>query len=291
MEDHDGHKDDGPVVPGIYDPDPQIETSNAGKEPLTERAIFEGAGYGMMNWDKYALTEKSFMFQTTQCCFRRHRQLEMNMVTDVAMSQTCCQKRKGAGVLRFYTVDPLMQGESITATITNVKERFQDVVKILVKNRRNFSKKARAGDDYAIPDPKKIYKGEGYYCCPCHCCNLCCPVNYKITTEDLLEEKICCCCCHTSVNFLSIRRVFQVDLSQNCWQYMWCCCPDAGDLTLWTTDDSAGNMFNIRLPHKAVAVFQRIRRRVNLEEAMLERIKMRRMVGMAMDILDSPTDV
>merc|ERR1711953_1293633 len=151
-------------------------------------------------------------------------------------------------------------GERIEMIVPEAVRTFNLIVNRLIYLREQFA--ASCGQD---PEEEElmIYKGEGYYCCPCHCCNITCPTAYKITTENVMEEKICCSCCgccscHTTLNFLSMRRVFQVEMTQNCCQWCCMCRPDAGDLTLWTTDDSAGNTFSVRIPHTAVRTFQRI---------------------------------
>lgn len=254
---------------------------------LDDDVIFDGPGYGMFNYNVYTITSKSLMIRNSACCFRTYKQIEMRLITDVAMSQTCMQRRRGAGIIKFFTLDPLYQNADLSILIMNVIPTFHAIVKQLVKNREDFAKACGVGSEGPA---RNIYVGEGYACCPCHCCNVFCPVAYKITTEDLLEQSECCNCCGfcsltRKVGFLSMRRVFQVAMTQNFCQYCCMCCPDAGDIRLWTTDDSAGNKFNIRLPDKAQQTFQRIRKDVDLETAMLERIKAKRMVGTAMGVM------
>lgn len=258
--------------------------------PDDDEVIFDGPGYGMFNWNIYTITKRSLMMRNAFCCWRRFRSIEMRLITDVTLSQTCCQRRRGAGIIRFFTIDPLYAKEDLSILIMNVVPVFHAIVKVLIRAREDFARACGSIRPDAGP-ARMIYKGDGYYCCPCHCCNTICPTTYKITTEDLLEQSECCqccgcCSCHRAVGFLSMRRVFQVAMTQNCMQYCCMCCPDAGDIKLWTTDDSAGNIYDIRLPDHAVRTFQRIRKNVDMETAMLERLKAKRMVGTAQGLME-----
>lgn len=275
-----------------HDDHPGVVVEDDNKDPVVDddEILFDAPGYGMLNWNIYTITKKSLMMRNSFCCWRRFRSIEMRLITDVTFTQTCCQRRRGAGIIKFFTLDPLYQNEDLSIIIMDVVPTFHKIVKQLIKSREEFAK--ACGSGLAEGPARIIYKGDGYYCCPCHCCNVICPTTYKITTEDLLEQYECCnccgcCSCSRSVGFLSMRRVFQVQMTQNCCQYCCMCCPDAGDIKLYTTDDSAGNIYNVRIPHMAVRTFQRIRRNVDLETAMLERIKAKRMVGTAMTQLSA----
>lgn len=279
---------DDPELPVDTNLDPGDEED---PEVVGDEVMFDGPGYGMLNWNIYTITKQTFMMRNAFCCWRRFRQIEMRLITDVSLAQTCCQRRKGAGIIRFFSLDPLYGQEDISMLILEVVPLFHKIVKQLIKVREDFAR--AAGSNSADGPPRMIYKGPGYACCPIHCCNTLCPTTYKITTEDLLEQSECCnccgcCSCTRTVGFMSMRRVFQVQMTQNCCQYCCMCCPDAGDIKLWTTDDSAGNIYNIRIPEMAVRTFQRIRKNVDLETAMLERIKAKRISGAATGIVGEP---
>lgn len=266
-----------------------IEADDDADRSPDDEIIFDGPGYGMFNWNIYTITTTSLMMRNSFCCWRRFRNIEMRLITDVTMSQTCCQRRRGAGVIRFFTLDPLYMNEDISILIMDVVKVFRRIVKQLVRVREDFAK--ACGSAVVEGPPRQIYMGDGYFCCPCHCCNVLCPTTYHITTEDLMEQYECCnmcgcCSCTRQVGFLSMRRVFQVAMTQNCCQYCCMCCPDAGDIKLWTTDDSAGNTFFVRIPHKAQQTFQRIRKNVDLECAMLERLKAQRMLSTAQGFIE-----
>lgn len=246
-----------------------------------EEVFFDDEGYGMFNWSYYRISSKSIIVQNRRFCRTNYQQLEMRLVTDISLTQNWLQWRKGAGIIKFYTVDPLYENAPITVIIQNVRSVFKKIVAYLIKYREEFELTSRKKTTKRVPE-YDLYEDRGYYCCVQDWCNYFCPVTYKITNKNIWEEQTFLCT-HT-VNFLSMQRVFQVEMNNTCCRPV-CGCffPEAGEINLWTTDDSAGNVFILRIPHEAKDTFHKIQSHIDLEKAMLDRLNMKRVAGMALD--------